>query len=66
MVVIEFTDAELSRIKELCYKDDPLTLLQISDMINIEFYRGKLVRNEDSIFIAMDILAKDDDLSDEY
>jgi hypothetical protein len=62
MVVTEFTNEELSRIKELYYKDDTLTFLQISDMINLEFHKGKKVRNEDSINIAMDILAT----SDEY
>jgi hypothetical protein len=62
MVVTEFTNEELSRIKELYYKDNPLTFLQISDMINLEFHKGKKVRDEDSINIAMDVLAT----SDEY
>jgi hypothetical protein len=62
MKVVDFTNEELSRIKELYYKDDTLTFLQISDMINLEFHKGKKVRNEDSINIAMDMLAT----SDEY
>jgi DNA-binding transcriptional regulator LsrR (DeoR family) len=62
MKIVDFTNEELSRIKELYY-NSPLTSTEIADLINIEFHNcDNNVRNEDSIYIAMDILA----LSDEY
>jgi hypothetical protein len=62
MKVVDFTNEELSRVKELYY-NSPLTLIEIADLINIEFHNcDNDVRNEDSICIAMDML----NASDEY